>query len=65
MLLLMSTAYCVAASRCRLVSVSLQGFEPVDPCLAYLIHTILMGEVSRRIDFYCRPMGGALYPLEV
>jgi hypothetical protein len=38
--------------------VSLQGFGSADPCLAYLIHTILMGEVSRRIDFTAR--AGAL-----
>jgi hypothetical protein len=43
--------YCVAASRRRLMSVSLQGFESIDPCVAYFIHTILMDYVSRCIDF--------------
>jgi hypothetical protein len=29
---------CVAASRRRLISVSLQGFESVDPCLLLYTH---------------------------
>jgi len=47
------------------MSVRLQRFESVDPCVAYFIDTISMDEVSRRVDFTAHPMDGAAHPLEV